>query len=129
MSDAAARVYGEGWVWPLEAAPNGQLRRSAGEDRVWQAVEEILQTPLGSRPLDPTFGTPLAAFDPITDVTAVAWLLGLAIDSCEPRVVNVRVEILGASLLTATLYLRLVLTLRAGGSELVRTFPFYRKVT
>jgi len=111
----------------LDIAPNGQIATSEGEDRVWQAVEDILSTPIGSRPLDPNYGVSLAIYDPITDALAAAWLIGLAIDECEPRVVNTRVEVLGASLSTSTLYLRLVLTLRGGGGALVRTFPFYRK--
>lgn len=128
MSAAAERIYGVGWSWPLRVGATGQLERTAGEERIWEAVADILATPQGTRPLDPSYGVALAVYDPVVDPVAVAWQIGLAVLTCEPRIERLRVELLGASAATSTLYIRLVVTPRAGAGELVRTFPFYRKV-
>lgn len=124
-----ARVYGEGWGWPLQVTPAGDVARLSGEALIWQSVTAILETPLGTCPLDPLYGVPLAAYDPVADALAVAWMLGAAIERCEPRISKVRVELLGVAPASGTVYLRLVLTPRGALSPLSRIFPFYRAIT
>jgi phage baseplate assembly protein W len=130
-SDAAikARIYGEGWGWPLTVTPAGDVARLSGEDLIWQSVTAILETPLGTRPLAPLYGVPIQVYDPTGDALALAWTIGAAIERCEPRLSKVRVELLGVAPATGTVYLRLVLTPRGALSPLSRVFPFYRALT
>lgn len=129
MTQSETQVYGKGRLFPFVVAPAGRLETSEGAERVLQSVEEILLTPKGTRPFDPNFGVDAAVYDPISSAAQVAWQVGLAVDACEPRVSRTRVEVLGESASENALYLRLMLTLRNGGGELVRVFPFYRKVS
>lgn len=124
-----ARIYGEGWTWPLEVTPAGDVKRTSGEDLLWQSVEAIISTPLGSCPLDPLYGLPPLVYEPAADALAVAWMIGAAIERCEPRLSRVRVELLGVAPASGNVYLRLVLTPRGALSPITRVFPFYRATT
>jgi len=123
------RIYGEGWSWPLRAAPTGQLARTAGEQRIDESLRLILETPLGSRPLDPSYGVPLEVYDPVTDVVALAWALAQALERCEPRVQDLTLEILGVRPSDATVAFRLTYRARGQLTPTTRTFPFYRLAT
>lgn len=120
------RIYGEGWTWPLRAAPAGTLARSAGEARIDESIAAILETPLGTRPLDPDYGIPLEVYDPVTDVLAVGWAIGAAIERCEPRISFVRIEIVGIRPADSAILLRVIYTPRGSLTETTRTYPFYR---
>lgn len=124
-----ARLYGEGWSWPLKVTPAGDVARKSGEDLLWESVTAILETPLGTCPLDPLYGLPPLVYDPAADALAVAWMIGAAIERGEPRLSKVRVELLGVAPSSGTVYIRLVLTPRGALSPLSRVFPFYRSTT
>lgn len=130
MTNTAAaqqrRIYGAGWSWPLRPSAAGQLQRSEGEARLAESIEAILDTPLGARPLDPSYGCAPEVFDPITDAAAVAWAIAQAIERCEPRIQDIRVEVLGIRPADHTLLLRLSWRARGQLTFTTRTFPFYR---
>lgn len=123
------RIWGEGWTWPLKPSPAGQLARSQGIARLDESITAILETPIGTRPLDPTYGVPIEVYDPVTDVLALAWAIGAAIERCEPRIEAVRVEVLGIRPSDASVLLRILYTPRGALTPLTRTYPFYRLAT
>lgn len=120
------RIYGAGWSWPLRPSAAGQLHRSEGEARLAESIEAILDTPLGARPLDPSYGVSAEVFEPLSDVSAVAWAIAQAIERCEPRIQDIRVEVLGLRPGDGTLLLRLTWRARGALTTTTRTFPFYR---
>ena len=126
MADDRTRIYGQGWSWPLRASAAGQLQRTAGEQRIEESITAILETPLGSRPLDPTYGVPVEVYDPVTDVVALAWALAQALERCEPRIQDLTLEILGQRPSDSTILFRLTYTARGQLTPSTRTFPFYR---
>lgn len=119
-------LFGQGFRAPLRATSAGRLELTSGEERVWQSVEEILRTPVGTRALDPTFGVELQAYDITSSATAVAWSVARAIERCEPRVADIEVTVLGSSA-EGTVSLRLGLVLEDGTQTDNRVFPIYRR--
>lgn len=134
MSDTTTRaqerrIWGEGWTWPLRPSPAGQLARSQGGARLDESITAILETPIGTRPLDPSYGVPIEVYDPVTDVLALAWAIGAAIERCEPRIERVVVEVLGIRPQDASVLLRILYTPRGALTPLTRTYPFFRLAT
>lgn len=120
--------YGKGIAQPLQVTAQGALKTSEGEQRLWEAVQEIIDTPQGSRPMNPTFGIPLDIYDVVTDVRAVAWGIGRAIERHEPRAKDITVGIreVGSD---GTVYLEIGITPHGTSDPLNKVFPVYRKVT
>jgi phage baseplate assembly protein W len=122
-------TYGAGLERPARATGAGRLALTGGEERVWESVAEILATPLGSCPLDPTFGAAIELLDPVSNVERLAWAVGQAIESCEPRVRDVYVNVLpDAGGTDGDVAMQIGLVLNDGRTRLNRIFPFYRKV-
>jgi len=119
-------LFGAGFAYPLRADGAGRLARASGEERLWQSVEAILETPLGSCPLDPTFGIASQAFDPIGSPEAVAWDVARAIERCEPRAADIVVAVVAADARSVTLDV----AIRPIGQNRAtnRIFPIYRRV-
>lgn len=119
-------LFGQGLRAPLRATSAGRLALTSGEERVWQSVEEILRTPVGTRPLDPTFGVELQAYDIAVSSVEVAWTVARALERCEPRIADIEITILGTDDL-GTVSLRLALVLADGTRTDNRVFPIYRR--
>ena len=124
MSD----LFGTAWAWPPRVTPAGRLELVSGEECLWQAVAEILDTPLGTCPLDPGFGASINAYDPIDSPESLAYAIALAIERSEPRIQDIEVEIMGYDADNETLWLTLHLTPINSNVPLNRTFPYYRRI-
>lgn len=122
-----ADLFGTAGVWPPKVTSAGRLALVSGEDALWQGIDQVLSTPLGTRPLDPTFGAPPVVLEPMGSPEAIAYALGRAIERSEPRVKDVRVDILRDDAATGTLELRIWITPIESNVPLNRTYPFYRK--
>lgn len=121
MSD----FFGQGVQYPMSVSA-GRLRRSSGEDRIFEAIELILQTPRGTCPLDPDFGVDLDAYDPVQSATNVAWRIAEAIERSEPRIGDLEVAIIGADEASVTVDVRFVPV--GSNTRHNRVYPFYRRV-
>lgn len=120
-------VFGSGLAVPAVISTQGALSLKTGDDRLLDAVEAILCTPLGSCPMDPTFGFDIDAYDPINDVTELAWAMTRAIEHGEPRISRVDAIVESIDITNGTVYIRIEITPSNGTTPLTRTFPFYRK--
>lgn len=127
MSLEARKIYGQGIRTPLQQRA-GRLVSSAGFDRVWEAIEAVLETPQGTCALDPAFGTPLVAFDPMSSPEQAAWAIANAITYAEPRITELDVHVVNFDLANGTLYLEIVPTVANAIQLTSRVFPFYRQV-
>lgn len=120
-------LYGAGLAWPLAPDSTGRLATTSGVARIDESLTQILETPQGSRPLDPRYGVPPMAYEPITQPAALAYQVGLAIEYAEPRIesLDIRVE----SVDRASGLVRLRMEWRAIGSPTTRNriFPFWQR--
>lgn len=128
MSIEARKLYGQGIKQPLTERA-GRLVSSSGYERVWEAIEAVLETPQGTCALDPKFGTPLVAFDPVSSPEQAAWAIGNAIVYAEPRITELDVRVVNFDPTNGALYLDIVPTLANSITLTSRVFPFYREVT
>lgn len=118
-------IFGQGVTYPTRTAA-GRLVLSSGEERIFESIQLILETPQGTCPLDPRFGIELAAYEPVGSPTEVAWHIARAIERGEPRIADLEVAVVGADADTLHVDIRFVPI----GSTVQRNrvFPFYRKV-
>jgi len=121
-------LFGAGLAFPLSEDGAGRLAQSQGEARLWESVEAILSCPQGVCALDPLYGLPLQAYDPIANSEDIAWAVGRAVERSEPRAQDITVEIVRDDPATSTLWLRVLIVPIGEQRELNRIFPFYRKV-
>lgn len=123
----SSELFGAGVAFPVAEDGAGRLVVSDGEARLWESVEAILSCPQGTCPLDPLYGLPLQAYDPIANAEDVAWAVGRAIERSEPRAEDITVEIIREEPASETLWLRVRITIIGEQREFNRIFPFYRK--
>jgi phage baseplate assembly protein W len=121
-------LFGAGVAFLLAEDGAGRLVVSDGEARLWESVEAILSCPQGTCALDPLYGLPLQAYDPIANVEDIAWAVGRAIERSEPRAQDITVEIVREERASETLWLRVRIVPIGEQRETNRIFPFYRKV-
>lgn len=111
---------------PMAGDVAGRLVTSSGEDRLWESITHIIETPRGTRPMDPSFGSPVMVYDPISSAEAIAYGYAEAIESCEPRVKDITVTILEDQ--EGLVRLRFDITPRGQLTLFTRIYPHYRKV-
>lgn len=121
------QLFGAGVALPVAADGAGRLGMSRGEERLWESIKAILSCPQGACPLDPLYGLPLQAYDPVANAEDVAWAVGRAIERSEPRAEDIIIELLRVDPATETLWLRVRILPIGEQREINRVFPFYRK--
>jgi phage baseplate assembly protein W len=52
-------IIGVGWSFPIDIDERGGLRRVRGDDKIAEAIFQILSTPVGQRVMRPEFGSRL----------------------------------------------------------------------
>ena len=119
-------LFGTCLRWPFRVTEAGGLALVSGYAALWQAIDVILSTPLGTRPLDPTFGVPPVVLEPFGAAEVIALAIGRAIERSEPRIKDIRVDILSDDAQTGTLRLKVWLTPIGSSVPLNRIFPLYR---
>ncbi|MGV9712398.1 GPW/gp25 family protein [Gordonia sp. NPDC003424] len=81
---------GRGWAFPLASDPTGAFALAGGDVDVAQAIEIILRTSPGERPMRPEFGCRINdhVFAPATAATASAIARDVreALEDWEPRI-------------------------------------------
>lgn len=118
-------IFGQGFAYPMRTAA-GRPVMSGGEERIFESIQLILETPRGTCPLDPRFGIELAAYEPVGSPTEVAWHIARAIERSEPRIADLEVAVVGAE--ESTLYVDIRFVPIGSNVRRNRVFPFYRKV-
>jgi phage baseplate assembly protein W len=107
----------------------GRLRYAAYEDDVEQAIQIILLTQRGERPMLPEFGGGLRdfLFEPNSPATrgAIARVVRTALIDWEPRIDVERVEVVPDENEPNLLLIQVDFVVRATNSFYNRVYPFY----
>jgi len=119
---------GSGWAFPVAPA-NGRLRYARHEDDIEQAVQIILLTAKGERPMLPTFGAGLRGFvfEPNSPAThhAIEDAVRKALVDWEPRIDLERVSVVPDADEPNLLLIHIDYVVRATNSSYNRVYPFY----
>lgn len=111
MAGRVEEIFGRGFVYPFRATGAGRLAENEGEDRLFQAIEVILDTPRGTCPLDPEFGIGEFVYDNVTDASRIGHDIADSIERSEPRLqgndAEIDVDILEADAATGNLTIRI----------------------
>ena len=119
---------GSGWAFPLRPQ-GGRLRYARHEEDIEQAIQIILMTSPGERPMLPAFGAGLRAFvfEPNTQATqrAIEDAVRRALIDWEPRIDVERVSVVGDEDEPNLLLIQIDYVVRATNSFYNRVYPFY----
>ncbi|WP_328455237.1 MULTISPECIES: GPW/gp25 family protein [unclassified Amycolatopsis] len=123
------QFIGRGWAFPLGVGPTGGIAMAEGHAELVQAMQLILSTYPGERPMRPEFGCPLRDFVfGNVDVDLASGLVEVvryALRRWEPRVevedVSVRPDPDNGSLV----YIDIQYTPKATNDQRNLVFPFY----
>jgi phage baseplate assembly protein W len=124
-----ADFIGAGWNFPLSVDATSRVALATQARDIEQAIEIILRTSPGERPMRPEFGCRVQdhLFSPTnaTTAAAIASDVQAALDRWEPRidVADVRVGFDQAEL--GTFYIDVVYVIRGDNDERNLVFPFY----
>lgn len=124
-----ADFIGAGWSFPLRVAPTNSIALARQVRDIEQAIEIIIRTAPGERPMRPEFGCRIQdhLFAPINQATAaaIAYDVRSALELWEPRidVADVRVGLDAHEM--ATFYIDVAYRVRADNTERNLVFPFY----
>ena len=125
MSD----ILGSGLAFPLGVDPRGALALSRGEDDIGQAIELILGTAPGERPMRPEFGCGVHdfVFDTIDAGTIgrMEEAIRSALSRWEPRIEVRSVEFDVSQAVQGVLTIDIGYTLRATNTDRNLVYPFY----
>jgi hypothetical protein len=119
---------GVGWAFPVKPV-NGRLQFAAYEDDVEQAIQIILLTERGERPMLPDFGGGLRRFlfEPNSPAThrAIEKVVRAALIDWEPRIDIDRVEVTPDDVQPDLLLIHVDYVVRATNSFYNRVYPFF----
>ena len=124
-----ADFIGAGWGFPLSVDATSRFALATQAREIEQAIEIILRTSPGERPMRPEFGCHIQdhLFSPTnaTTAAAIAGDVRAALDRWEPRidVEDVRVGFDQAEL--GTFYIDVAYVIRGDNDERNLVFPFY----
>jgi phage baseplate assembly protein W len=119
---------GTGWSFPVKPV-NGALLYSSYEDDVEQAIQIILLTEQGERPMLPQFGGGLRkfVFEPNSPPThrAIERLVRAALIDWEPRINVTGIEVTPDDIQPNLLLIHVDYLVRATNSYYNRVYPFF----
>jgi phage baseplate assembly protein W len=128
MARSGRAFLGVGWGFPVKPV-GGRLRYAAYEEDVEQAIQIILLTEPGERPMIPEFGGGLRrfVFEPNSTVThrAIERAVTAALIDWEPRIDLDRVEVKPDEKQPSLLLIHVDYVVRATNSHYNRVYPFY----
>jgi hypothetical protein len=128
MATATKAFLGVGWGFPVKPV-NGRLQFAAYEDDVEQAIQIILLSERGERPMLPDFGGGLRPylFEPNSPATRhdIERTVRDALVDWEPRITVERVEVTADDEQPNLLLIHVDYVVRATNSFYNRVYPFY----
>lgn len=123
------QFIGAGWGFPLRTTPSSGVSLVTGEREIIEAIQLILSTAPGERPMRPEFGCGIHdyVFAPADDDTAgrIAFEVRAALDRWEPRIDVTDVVIEFDQEDAGVLYIDIRYTLRDENDPRNLVFPFY----
>ena len=128
MAVAGKAFLGVGWRFPLKPVA-GRLGYAAYEEDVEQAIQIILLSERGERPMLPEFGGGLRrfVFEPNSPATrqAIEHVVRAALIDWEPRIDLEQVEVTADDREPNLLLIHIDYVVRATNSFYNRVYPFY----
>jgi phage baseplate assembly protein W len=129
MPNPSSKAFlGVGWRFPVKPVA-GRLQFAAYEEDVEQAIQIILLSERGERPMLPEFGGGLRRylFEPNSPATraAIERVVRAALIDWEPRIDVDRVEVTADDVQPNLLLIHVDYVVRATNSFYNRVFPFY----
>jgi phage baseplate assembly protein W len=128
MNGTSKAYLGVGWAFPLKPV-NGRLGYASYEDDVEQAIQIILLTERGERPMLPEFGGGLRRFlfEPNSPAThrGIENVVRKALLDWEPRIDIDRIEVSSDETDPNLLLIAVDYVVRATNSFYNRVYPFY----
>jgi phage baseplate assembly protein W len=120
---------GTGWAFPPDVNPNGGIALVSREREIEQAIQIIMMTYPGERPMRPRFGCPLRDFVFRNADYSTAVELSLAVKSSvvqwEPRVDVVDVVVTPDPVVRNRLDIEVIYQIKHTNDERNLVFPFY----
>jgi phage baseplate assembly protein W len=120
---------GTGWAFPPDVNPNGGIALVSREREIEQAMQIILMTYPGERPMRPMFGCPLRDFAFRSADTSTAAELALVVERSvsqwEPRVNVVEVIVKPDQIARNRLNVEVVYQIKDTNDQRNLVFPFY----
>lgn len=124
-----ADFIGTGWSYPLGVRPNGTIGMASGIDKIEQAMQIILSTYPGERPMRPEFACRLRdfVFEGVTSENsgAIAAEVTSALERWEPRVDIQGVEVTPVADEFGLFHIDIRYSVSATNEERNLVFPFY----
>jgi phage baseplate assembly protein W len=128
MVNGTKAFLGVGWAFPVKPV-NGSLTYAAYEDDVEQAIQIILMTEAGERPMLPQFGGGLRRFlfEPNSPATqrAIEQVVRNALTDWEPRIDLDNVTVTADANQPDLLLIAVDYVVRATNTFYNRVYPFY----
>jgi phage baseplate assembly protein W len=120
---------GSGWAFPPDTNPSGGIALVSREREIEQAIQIIMMTYPGERPMRPKFGTPLRDFVFRNADYSTAVELALAVKTSvaqwEPRVDVVDVVVMPDTLVRNRLDVEVIYRIKHTNDQRNLVFPFY----
>lgn len=124
-----ADFIGAGWSYPLGVRPNGAITMASGIDKIEQAMQIILSTYPGERPMRPEFACRLRdfVFEGVNgeNTGAIAAEVTSALRRWEPRVEVSGVEVTPVTGQLGMYHIDIRYSVSATNEERNLVFPFY----
>lgn len=128
-STGAGDFIGRGWAFPVHTDPTGGFALSGGAADIEQAIEIILRTAPGERPMRPEFGCRINeyVFAPATAATAagISRDVRTALEDWEPRIDVDEVDVNFAAPDSGTCYVDVRYRIHGRNDIRNLVFPFY----
>jgi Bacteriophage baseplate protein W len=122
-------LLGSGLAFPLQVDRAGGIALARGHDDIHQALELILGTAPGERPMRPEFGSRISeyVFAPANAATAgqLAYEVRIALERWEPRIDVQEVDVSFDDAEVGVLYLDVSYLIRGTNDPRNLVFPFY----
>jgi uncharacterized protein len=122
-------ILGSGLAFPLQVDPRGAVALARGEEDIGQAIELILGTAPGERPMRPEFGC--AVHDLVFDTIDAAMIgrmekaIRTALDRWEPRIVVETIDFDLAQVADGQLLITIEYRISATNQQHNLVYPFY----
>jgi phage baseplate assembly protein W len=127
--DQRIDFVGAGWSYPLGTDATGSVALVTRDREIEQAIQLILGTAVGERPMRPEFGCRIHdhVFNAASSATAgqIAYDVRQALDRWEPRIEVLDVGIGFDAITSGVLYIDISYTVRSLNDPRNLVFPFY----
>jgi len=124
-----AAFLGQGWSFPVQPGPDGEIAMAAFEEDIRQAILIIMQTDPGERVMRPDFGAGLNAlvFEPLntTTLALVRHRVEQALILWEPRISVTEVQVTTDESERNRLLIEVSYQVRATNTFYNLVYPFY----